>query len=159
MESCVIDAGYGTGSNIDFFYDGSHNLKVGYITRVKSSDANLKSMIEKELPTLDSRENFVRYCDRYLFIKRQKICVGSKKDQPAWLYMGMDLERLNDEQRKLFRKALKEKLIDDEVFDAMEGEELFAVLSGNEYPIDEILPAYYQRQATELVFDFARNYT
>lgn len=159
MESCIIDSGYGTGSNIDFFYDGSHNLKVGYITRVKSSDANLKSMIEKELPTLDSRENFVRYCDRYLFIKRQKICVGSKKDQPAWLYLGMDLERLNDEQRKLFRKALKEKLTDDEVFDAMEGEGLFAVLSGNEYSIDEILPAYYQRQAAEQVFDFARNYT
>ena len=116
-------------------------------------------MIEKELPTLDSRENFVRYCDRYLFIKRQKVNVGSRKNQPAWLYLGMDLERLNDEQRKLFRKASKEKLADDEVFDALEGEGLFAVLSGEEYSIDDILPAYYQRQAAEQVFDFAKNYT
>lgn len=159
VESCIIDAGYGTGSNIDFFYDDSHKLKMGYITRVKSSDANLKSMIKKELSTLDSRENFVRYCDRYLFIKRQKVNVGSRRNQPAWLYLGMDLERLNDEQRKLFKKASKEKLTDDEVFDALEGEGLFAVLSGEEYSIDDILPAYYQRQGAEQVFDFAKNYT
>lgn len=36
---------------------------------------------------------------------------------------------------------------------------LFAILSGSDYPIDEILPAYYQRQAAEQIFDFAKNYT
>ena len=81
---------------------------MSYITRVKSNDGNLKSMIEKELPTMDSRENFMKYCDRYLFIKEQKVNVDSRKDQPAWLYLGMDLERVNDEQRKLFKKASKE---------------------------------------------------
>lgn len=159
VESCIIDAVYSTGSNIDFFYDGEHNLNMGYITRVKSNDGNLKSMIEKELPTLDRKENFVKYCDRYLFIKKQKVSVGSRKDQPAWLYLGMDLERLNDEQRKFFKKASKEKLTVDEVFDALEGEGLFALLSGCKYPVEEILPAYYQRQAAEQVFDFANNYT
>lgn len=82
----------------------------------------------------------MRYCDGYLFIKRQKVLVGSKKDRHAWLYLGMDTERLNAEQRKLFRKASKEKLTDDEESDALEGEGQFTVLSGNEYSIDEILP-------------------
>jgi len=45
------------------------------------------------------------------------------------------------------------------VYQAMQTEGLFAVISGREYSCEEILPAYYQRQAAEQAFDFAKNYT
>ena len=159
VESCIIDAGYNCAGNLDFFYDENHSCRIGFLTRVRANDSNLKKMISDELATLESRENFVNFEDRYLFIKKKEVMVGSHGDNPAFLYLGLDCSRLNDEQRKLFRKAKKTRLSLDEVYETMSNEGLFALLSGSDYPIDEILPAYYQRQAAEQIFDFAKNYT
>ena len=41
----------------------------------------------------------------------------------------------------------------------MQNEGVFGILSGEDYTCEEILPAYYQRQAAEQIFDFAKNYT
>lgn len=159
VESCIIDAGYNSGSNLDFFYDGDHCCRIGFLTRVRANDSNLKKMVSDELATLESRENFVNFEDRYLFIKKKEVMVGSHGDNPAFLYLGLDCSRLNDEQRKLFKKAKRTKLSLDEVYEAMSDQGLFAILSGTDYCIDDILPAYYQRQAAEQIFDFAKNYT
>lgn len=159
VESCIIDAGYNSAGNLDFFYDENHRCRIGFLTRVKANDSNLKKMIAEELATLESRENFVNFEDRYLFIKKKKVLVGSHRDNPAYLYLGLDCSRLNDEQRKLFKKAKKTKLSLDEVYETMSDQGLFAILSGTDYPVEEILPAYYQRQAAEQIFDFAKNYT
>ena len=159
VESCIIDAGYNSGSNLDFFYDGNHCCRIGFLTRVKANDSNLKKMIAEDLATLESRENFVNFEDRYLFIKKKEVLVGSRGDNPAFLYLGLDCSRLNDEQRKLFKKAKKTKLSLDEVYETMSDQGLFAILSGTDYPVEDILPAYYQRQAAEQIFDFAKNYT
>lgn len=159
VESCIIDAGYNSGSNLDFFYDGNHCCRIGFLTRVRANDSNLKKMIAEDLATLESRENFVNFEDRYLFIKKKEVLVGSRGDNPAFLYLGLDCSRLNDEQRKLFKKAKKTKLSLDEVYETMSDQGLFAILSGTDYPVEDILPAYYQRQAAEQIFDFAKNYT
>jgi hypothetical protein len=159
IESCIIDAGYNSAENLDYFYDAGHACRIGFISRVKSNDSNLRDMVRRELPTLESKENFVKFEDRYLFVKKEEVKVGTKKSNPAFLYLGLDCERLNDEQHKLFKKAKKQKLSTDEVFEAMDGEGVFAIISGTDYSADEILPAYYQRQAAEQIFDFAKNYT
>jgi hypothetical protein len=159
VESCIIDAGYNSGSNLDFFYDENHSCRIGFLTRVKANDSNLRKMISDELATLESRENFVNFEDRYLFIRKKEVLVGSHGDNPAFLYLGLDCSRLNDEQRKLFKKAKKTKLSLDEVYETMSDQGLFAILSGTDYCVDDILPAYYQRQAAEQIFDFAKNYT
>lgn len=41
----------------------------------------------------------------------------------------------------------------------MQAEGVFGIISGMDYACDEILPAYYQRQDAEQIFDFAKNYT
>ena len=109
--------------------------------------------------TLDIKENLVQYEDRYLFIKKKPIMVGSKKDNPAWLYLGLDLARMSDEQHKLLKRARKKSLTVDEVYEALQAEGLFGVLSGTEIPCEELLPTYYLRQAAEQIFDIAKNYT
>ena len=40
-------------------------------------------MIGEELGSLDYKENLVRYEDRYLFIKKEKVMAISRKDNPA----------------------------------------------------------------------------
>ena len=159
IDSCIMDAGYNSGDNMDLFFDENHVCKIDFITRIKSGDKNFQTMISEEFSTLEQRENFVKYEDRYIFIKKRQIMVGSKKDNPAWMYLGLDCGRLSDEQHKLLKRARKDDLTIDEVYDAMQGEGLFGVISGKEYSCEEILPAYYQRQAAEQIFDFAKNYT
>ncbi len=159
IDSCIMDAGYNSGDNMDLFYDENHNCKMDFITRLKSGDKNFQTMMSEDLGTLDQKENFVKYEDRYVFIKKRQIMVGSKNNNPAWMYLGLDCGRLSDEQHKLLKRAAKDNLTKDEVYDAMQGEGLFGVISGKEYSCDEILPAYYQRQAAEQIFDFAKNYT
>ena len=159
ISSCIMDAGYNSGDNLDLFYDEKHNCKIGFITRIGSGDEAFKSMIRNEMGTLDAKENLVQFEDRYLFIKKKPIMVGSKKDNPAWLYLGLDLARMSDEQHKLLRRARKNSLTTDEVYEALQAEGLFGVLSGTDIPCEELLPTYYLRQAAEQIFDIAKNYT
>ena len=159
ISSCIMDAGYNSGDNLDLFYDENHICKIGFITRIGSGDDAFKSMIKEEMGTLDAKENLVQYEDRYLFIKKKPIMVGSKKNNPAWLYLGLDLDRMSDEQHKLLKRARKNSLTTNEVYEALQAEGLFGVLSGTDIPCEELLPTYYMRQATEQIFDIAKNYT
>ena len=159
VDSCIIDAGYNSGTNLDLFYDDRHECKMGFITRVKAGDKDFQTMLKDDFNDLDSRENFVKYEDRFIFIKKKKVMVGTKNLNPAWLYLGLDCSRVTDEQRKLFKRAGQNGMTTDAVYDAMQAEGLFGILSGQEYDREEILPAYYQRQSAEQIFDFAKNYT
>lgn len=159
VSSCIMDAGYNSGTNLDLFYDEDHKCKIGFILRVGAHDNTFKKLVSEELAGIDTKENFVKYEDRYLFIIKRPVMVGSNKDNPAWMYLGVDCARVSDEQRKLFKRAKRDSLSIDEVYDAMQNEGVFGILSGEDYPCEEILPAYYQRQAAEQIFDFAKNYT
>lgn len=159
ISSCIMDAGYNSGDNLDLFYDENHKCKIGFITRIGSGDKTFKDLINEELANIETKENFVKYEDRYLFIIKRPVMVGSNKDNPAWMYLGLDCSRMSDEQHKLLKRAKRDSLTTDEVFAAMQNEGVFGILSGEDYACEEILPAYYQRQAAEQIFDFAKNYT
>lgn len=159
VDSCLVDAGYNTSANLDIFYDEDNQCRIGFITRASSGDKRFKKMMAENLATIESRDNFVKYLDRYLFIVKKEIKVGTEEDHPAWMYLGFDCARESDERRKLLKRAKKKSLSDDEVFDAMQNQGFFALISGKEYGIDEILPAYYQRQQIEQTFDVVKNYT
>ena len=75
------------------------------------------------------------------------------------MYLGLDCPRKNDELHKLFKRAENNRLSQDDVYAAMQHQGIFALITGREYTIEELLPAYYQRQSAEQIFDFAKNYT
>lgn len=159
VSSCIMDAGYNSGDNLDLFYDENHKCKIGFITRIGAGDKNFKDLVSKELAHIETKENFVKYEDRYLFIIKRPVMVGSKKDNPAFMFLGLDCARMTDEQHKLLKRAKRDSLTIDEVYSAMQSEGVFGILSGEDYGCEDILPAYYQRQAAEQIFDFAKNYT
>ena len=159
IDEALMDCGYNSKDNLDLFYGSDHTVKINYITRVKSNDQAFVGMIHRHLSTLESAENFIKYQDRYLFIVHEQIMVGRNEDNPATIYLGLDTVRMSDEQRKLFKRANKDHLSVEQVFQLMQGEGLFGLISGRELSNDEILPCYYQRQDAEQIFDFAKNYT
>ena len=85
--------------------------------------------------------------------------VGKNRDNPAWLYVGIDIIRESNERKKLVKKAIKNNLSFEDICKAMEKHGLFGLMSGIEYTNEEILPVYYQRQTAEQLFDIAKNYT
>ncbi len=159
ISSCIMDAGYNCADNLDLFYNEDGSLKIEFMTRVKAGDATFKRILKEELATLESGENFVQYANRYLFIKKRKVSVGSGGNKKAWMYVGLDCPRKNDELHKLFRRAERNSLSQEDVYEAMQHQGIFALITGTEYTIAELLPAYYQRQSAEQIFDFAKNYT
>ena len=85
--------------------------------------------------------------------------VGKRRDQPAYLYVGLDTSRLSDELRKLLSKARRDKLKIERVYEGMERQGVFALLSGQRYEVEQILPEYYVRQGIEQLNDVAKGYT
>ena len=114
--------GVNSGDNLDLFYDENHKCKIGFITRIGSGDKAFKDLINKKLANIEMKENFVKYEDRYLFIIKRPVMVGSKKDNPAWMYLGLDCSRMSDEQHKLLKRAKRDSLTTDEVFEALQNE-------------------------------------
>jgi len=159
IDGSLLDAGYSTDINLDMFYNDNHECIHDFITRPKSTASYYTSALEKALPNLVCKENFVMYEDRYLYIKHFDVKVGKGHDQPAHLYIGLDENRLSDELHKLLKRAKKKKLSIDEVYEAMDSQGIFALLSGNEYDIEQILPEYYVRQRIEQLNDISKNYT
>ena len=159
ISSCILDAGYNSSDNLDLFYNENHSCVIDFITRVRSNDKLFKKMINEELGFIDEKDNFIKFEDRYLFLKKKQVMIGSNKDNPAWLYLGLDCNRMSDELKNLMHRAKKYNLTNDQIYDALQTEGLFGILSSSEYKSEEILPAYYQRQAAEQIFDFAKNYT
>ena len=67
VSSCIMDAGYNSGDNLDLFYDENHKCKIGFITRIGSGDEAFKSMIKDEV-TVDemcekAQELVVKYTE------------------------------------------------------------------------------------------------
>ena len=159
VNSCLVDAGYSTDINLDSFYDENHKCTIDYITRPKANSSYLKEALLDVLPTLESRENFVTYEKRYFYLKEVKVKVGTKNDQPAFLYVGLDLNCKSDSLHKLLKRAAKDELAIEKVFDALENQGVFALLSGTKMKIEDVLPEYYTRQGIEQLNDISKNYT
>ncbi len=109
INSCIIDNGYNSKDDLDFFYDDKHYPKITFVARVKSTDSEFKTMIDNELESLEEKENFVKYKDRYLFIKKKLVKVGKKKNNPAWMYLCLDPIKNAKEHKALLKKAKKAK--------------------------------------------------
>ena len=88
--------------------------------KVISSSYVRKALIDV-LATIESRENFVSYEKRYFYLKEVTVNVGTKDNQPAFLYVGLDLNYKSDLLYKLLKRAAKDELCKiEKVFDASE---------------------------------------
>ena len=160
IESCILDAGFNSNDNYELFYDlSTHQKKIGFIIRIKSNFKPFKELIQEEIETLEDKNNLVCYEDRYLFIVKKQIMIGSEGNNSAYLYLGLDLSRKNEEYKSLVKRAKAKNMTNDAIFDALQSEGFFGILSNLDIACEDILPAYYQRQAAEQIFDFAKNYT
>ena len=148
----ILDAGYYTADNVRELY----RHKISFVTRLPEKMKLYKNLIAEHLDSLESRENLVRYNGRFVYIKRVECNVVD--DFKGYAYIGLDISRKEDEDKKLFQKADEQKLSNDEVFDKIKHHGLFIIVSSRPIATDRILPTYYTRQQIEQIFDIGKNY-
>jgi hypothetical protein len=148
----ILDAGYYSSDNIASLYES----KVSFLTRLRENLKLYQDLIREHLPAIETKENFVRYNNRYAYIK----CVECElmKGGKAYAFIGLDIDRKNSESRKLFQRAKGDKLRDSDVYDRMSSQGAFILVSSRWIARDRILPTYYMRQQIEQLFDIGKNY-
>lgn len=151
VKFAILDAGYYTEDNVRELFDN----KISFVTRLKSNLVVYKDLVKEHLDSLESKENFVEYNGRYVYLK----CVPIElHGHSAYAYVGVDIDRKTDEARKTFRKAKDRKMDAGQVFDAMAGQGIFIIVSSRRIATANLLPLYYTRQQIEQVFDIGKNY-
>ena len=147
----ILDAGYYTEENIQEFYAN----KISFITRLKENLKLYKGLVADHLGSLESKENLVAYNGRYVYLKCVACQLGKNS---AYAYVGLDIERKSSEAHKTFRRAKDKKMSNDQVYDTIQKQGVFILISSRRIASDKVLPLYYTRQQIEQIFDLGKNY-
>lgn len=148
----LLDAGYFSADNVDKLYEAG----VDFVTRLPERNCNLYNQVLKEgLKDLREKENLVHFQDRYVYIKRLDCKIG-KKQNPAFAYLGYDVDVSGDANHKAIRSSGKKKRSIGDMHEIFESSGTFILISSLPFPSEEILDIYYIRQQVEQYFDISK---
>lgn len=148
----ILDAGYYTGKNADALLDA----KVSFVTRLKSNLRIYKQVVSDNLGALESRENLVRYNKRLVYVKQVPCMVGENEDRPAYAYLCKDLAMKHELEKRLAENAEDKSLSGEEIFDAMQQQGIFILVSSRKISKGNLLPLYYTRDQVEKIFKLCK---
>lgn len=148
----ILDAGYYTGTNADVLLDAG----ISFITRMKSNFKVYKQILRENLGSLEARENLIRYNSRLVYVKCVPCLVGAKEDRPAYAYLCRDLSIRHELEKHLVERAEDQNLSEEEIFDAMQGQGLFMLVSSRRISKENLLPLYYTRDQIEKIFELCK---
>ena len=147
----ILDAGYYSEEIIRELF----GRRISFLTRMKENLVIYKKLVAENIGTLESRENIVEYNGRYVYLK----CVPFEIfGYSAYAYVGLDIARKSSESQKTFKNATAKKMTAAQVYDAMEKQGVFVLMSTRRIAKTNVLPLYYTRQQIEQVFDVGKNY-
>lgn len=148
----ILDAGYYTGVNADVLLDAG----VSFVTRMKSNFKIYKQVVGNNLPALESRENLVRYNKRLVYVKCVPCMIGEKENRPAYAYLCKDLAMKHELEKHLVERAEDLDMTDGDIFDAMQSQGIFVLISSRKISKDNLLPLYYTRDQAEKIFELCK---
>lgn len=148
----ILDAGYYTGANADALLDAG----VSFMSRMKSNFKVYKNAIEEHLKDLVSKENAVLYNNRLVYIKCIPCLIGQKEDRPAYAYLCKDMTMHNEGQKHAIERARDENLSGQDIFDGLQKQGIFVLITTRKVAADKLLPLYYMRDQVEKIFEFCK---
>ena len=152
VDMVLLDAGYYSNDNVDQLYDN----KIEFVTRLPERNSLLYDEIVKEnYDSLKKQENLIDFNGRFVYIKQVECKIGKDK-HIAYAYLGYDVDRACDEQHKIIRKGLKQKITLENIHNIIQSSGIFIIISSLPFKTEEILPVYYNRQLVEQYFDVSK---
>lgn len=148
----ILDAGYYNGKNADVLMDAG----VSFISRMDSNYKVYKRLVKNYLAELEKKENLVRYNNRLLYIKCFPCHIGAKEDRHAYAYLCRDLAMKHELEKKLIERAEDQDLPTDEIFDTMQTQGVFVLISSRKIARNKLLPLYYTRDRVEKIFELCK---
>ena len=133
----ILDAGYYTEVNADTLLDAH----VSFISRLKSNFRVYKEVVEKNLAGLECKENLIRYQRRLVYVKCVPCKIGKKHDKNAYAYLCKDLTTAHQLQKQLVRETADQDLRGDQIYDEMQKNGIFILISSRRIAVDESCPS------------------
>ena len=148
----ILDAGYYTGVNADALIDAG----VSFVARMKSNFKVYKRAVKNHLETLESRENAVLYNKRIVYVKCVPCRIGSKEDKPAYAYLCKDMAMQHEMEKHAIERAGDGGLSGADIFDDLQKQGVFVLISTRKIAKDRLLPTYYMRDQIEKIFELCK---
>lgn len=148
----ILDAGYYTGTNADALLDAG----VSFMARMKSNFKVYKNAVKEHLKNLVSKQNAVLYNNRLVYIKCIPCLIGQKEDRPAYAYLCKDMTMHNEGQKHAIERAGDENLSGQDIFDDLQKQGVFVLITTRKVATDKLLPLYYMRDQVEKIFELCK---
>ena len=148
----ILDAGYYTGVNADALLDAG----ISFMARMKSNFKVYQNTLKEHLKTLESKENAVLFNKRLVYIKCVPCKIGQKEDRPAYAYLCKDMSMHNEEQKHTIEHANDENLSGADIFDDLQKQGVFVLITTRKAAKEKLLPLYYMRDQVEKIFELCK---
>ena len=148
----ILDAGYYSGKNADTLLDA----KVSFMSRMKSNFSLYKSIVDEHLAGLETRDNLVRFNNRLVYVKRVECKIGQNNDRDAYAYLCKDLNMMHELERKLVERAEDDGMSSEEIYDVLQSQGIFIIISTRKIAKESLLELYYTRDQVEKLFKISK---
>lgn len=148
----ILDAGYYTGINADVLLDAG----ISFMARMKSSFKVYQNAVKDHLKKLESKENAVLFNKRLVYIKCIPCKIGQKENRPAYAYLCKDMTMHNEEQKHAIERANDENLSGADIFDDLQKQGVFVLITTRKVTKEKLLPLYYMRDQVEKIFELCK---
>lgn len=147
----LLDAGYCTLQNLKRLT----SMDIDFITRLDAKMKAYKELKKKYFGELETKENFIRYGERYFYMKPVENVVI--ENQKLFAYVCIDC---TSKAYDLIRMGERKKAPESgKAYDEMQSDGFFILISRTKYAREDILPKYYLRQKIEQSYDLVKNET
>ena len=147
----LLDAGYCTLQNLKRLA----NIGIDFITRLDAKMKAYKELKKKHFGGLEAKENFIRYGERYFYMKPVENVVI--ENQKLFAYVCIDC---TSKAYDLIRMGERKKAPESgKAYDEMQSDGFFILVSKTRHAREDILPKYYLRQKIEQSYDLVKNET
>jgi len=148
----ILDAGYYTSVNADVLIDAG----VSFMARMKSNFKVYQDAVGQHLKNLESKENAVLFNKRLVYIKCVPCKIGQKGDRPAYAYLCKDMLMQHEQERHTIERAGDESLSGADIFDDLQKQGVFVLISTRKIAKENLLSIYYMRDQVEKIFELCK---
>ena len=135
-------------------------LDINYLTRLNNGYNEFKKAYDKYNGELNKRENLIKFKDRFIYIVKIPSCIGydPNTNEPIMgnIYLCKDADKNTALLQSLTKKG-KSRLTTEEYENARNRLGVFALVTTEDYTIEDVISEYYKRQEIEQMHDYLKN--